>query len=131
MENQKKNKFLLKKILNKLFFNLRFVLYRNNIDGIKEYQKINGKYIKLEKPIKVKMFGVYKDSFGCSFTNAIKNFSCLKQILSFNRFYNSIGIDKSYLKTGTKFNIFLLPIVYLYCLIDTKKFYSIAFIKKI
>lgn len=41
-----------------------FVLYSENIDGIKEYEKINNEYIKLEDPIKLKMLGVYRHSFG-------------------------------------------------------------------
>lgn len=105
---------------------LKFVLYLDNIDGIKEYQKINGEYIKLDKPINIKMFGVYRHSFGCELKDALKKWSCIKQILSFNRFYNSIGKDKTYLEMGTKFNILSLPFVYLYALIDTKMFYKVA-----
>jgi len=68
-----------------------FVLYSDNIDGTKEYEKVNGEYIKLDEPIKLKMFGVYRHSFGCSLKDAVKQWSCVKQILSFNRFYHSIG----------------------------------------
>lgn len=115
-------------LLNIITVNHGFVLYSNNIDGIKEYEKINGEYIKLNNPINVKMFGVYKHSFPCSLTQALKCWTCWKQILLFNRFYHSIGNNKeTYIKEGTKFNIFLLPIIYLYCLIDTKKFHKVAF----
>ena len=106
-----------------------FVLYSKNIDGIKEYEKVNGEYIKLDEPIKLKMFGVYKHSFPCSLKQAMKSWACWKQILSFQRFYHSIGKDKeTYIEAGTKFNILLLPIVYLYSLIDTKMFHRVAFL---
>lgn len=36
--------------------------------------------------------------------------------------------DKSYLQMGTKFNILMLPVMYLYALIDTKMFHKVAFI---
>lgn len=116
-----------KKITSVLSTN--FVLYSENIKGIKEYKKVDGDYVKLEKPVKLKMFGVYRHSFGCSLSDAMKQWSCVKQILSFTRFYHSIGRDKNCLQTGTKFNIFLLPVVYLYSLIDTKMFHKVALIK--
>jgi len=103
--------------------NLNFVLYSENIDGIKEYEKVNDKHIKLKTPVKIKMIGVYKHPFPCSLNKAIKNWECIKQILKLKMFYHSIIDNKLYLKeSGTKFNIFLLPIIYLYSLIDTKKF---------
>lgn len=103
----------------------RFILYSDDIDGIKEYEKIDGAYKKLDVPRKVKMSGVYRHSFPCSLSEALKSWKCWKQILKFERFYYSITKDKT---QGTKFNIFMLPIVYLYCLIDTRKFNNIKFI---
>ena len=100
-----------------------FVLYSNNIEGIKEYEK----GIKLEEPIKLKMFGVYKHSFGCSLSKAITQWGCIKQILKFERFYHSIYRSKKF-EAGTKFNILLFPIVYLYSLIDTKMFHRVKFV---
>jgi hypothetical protein len=108
---------------------ISFVLYSENLDGVKEYEKVNGNMVKLDEPIKLKMFGVYKHSFGCTLGQAMKSWGCWKQILKFERFYHSIGIDKeSGLKVGTKFNILFLPIVYLYSIIDTKMFHKVAFI---
>lgn len=122
-------KLALKQALNLPVVSCSFVLYSNNIDGIKEYEKVNGEYIKLDEPIKLKMFGVYKHSFPCSLKQAMKSWACWKQILSFQRFYHSIGKDKeTYIEAGTKFNILLLPIVYLYSLIDTKMFHRVAFL---
>jgi len=122
-------KLALKQALNIPVVSCSFVLYSNNIDGVKEYEKVNGEYIKLDEPIKLKMFGVYKHSFPCSLWQAMKSWECWKQILSFQRFYHSIGKDKeTYIEAGTKFNILLLPIVYLYSLIDTKKFHRVAFL---
>ena len=129
MKKAESFKLALKQALNIPVVSCSFVLYSNNIDGIKEYEKVNGEYIKLDEPIKLKMFGVYRHSFGCSLTEAIKQWSCVKQILSFNRFYHSIGKDKeTYIEAGTKFNILLLPIVYLYSLIDTRMFHRVAFV---
>jgi len=128
MKKAKKFVLALKQALNIPAVSCSFVLYSENIDGIKEYEKVNGEYIKLDEPIKLKMFGVYRHSFGCNLSDAMKQWGCVKQILSFNRFYHSIGRDKNYLQMGTKFNIFLLPIVYLYSLIDTKMFHKVAFV---
>ena len=106
-----------------------FILYSNNIDGIKEWEIVNGEHVKLDKPIKLKMFGVYKHSFGCSLTQALKSWECWKQILKCQRFYHSIGSNKeTYIEAGTKFNIFLFPIIYLYSIIDTKMFHRVAII---
>ena len=106
----------------------RFVLYSNNIKGIKEYEKINGEYTKLDEPIKLKMFGVYRHSFP-SLHRAIRSWPGWIQILSFKRFYHSIGVDKkSYLAMGTKFNILLLPVIWIYALIDTQMFHCVAFV---
>jgi hypothetical protein len=128
MKKAKKFVLALKQALNIPAVSCSFVLYSENIDGIKEYERVNEEYIKLDEPIKLKMLGVYRHSFGCSLSDAMKQWDCVKQILSFNRFYHSIGRDKNYLQMGTKFNIFLLPIVYLYSLIDTKMFHKVAFV---
>jgi len=128
MKKAKNLVLALKQALNIPAVSCSFVLYTENIDVIKEYEKVNGEYIKLDEPIKLKMFGVYRHSFGCSLSDAMKQWGCVKQILSFNRFYHSIGSDKNYLQMGTKFNIFLIPIVYLYSLIDTKMFHKVAFV---
>lgn len=128
MKKAKKFVLALKQVLNISAVSCSFVLYSENIDGIKEYVKVNGEYIKLDEPIKLKMFGVYKHSFPYSLSDALKQWGCVKQILSFNRFYHSIGRDKDCLQRGTKFNIFLLPIVYLYSLIDTKMLHKVAFV---
>lgn len=121
-------KLILKQGLNIPVVSCSFVLYSENIDGTKEYEKINGEYIKLDKPLKLKMFGVYRHSFGCELKYALKQWGCVKQILSFNRFYHSVGRDKSYIQMGTKFNILMLPVIYLYALIDTKMFHKVAFV---
>lgn len=108
---------------------LNFVLYSDNLDGVKEYVKVNGEHIKLEEPLKIKMFGVYRHSFPCSLSKAMKSWGCWKQILKFNTFYHSIvQKDKNGINSGTKFNILLLPIVYIYSLIDTRMFHKIAFV---
>ncbi len=122
-------KLAVKQALNIPVVSCSFILYSNNIDGIKEYEKVNGEYIKLDVPIKLKMFGVYKHSFPCSLNQALKRWACWKQILIFQRFYHSIGNNKeTYIEAGTKFNILLLPILYLYALIDTKMFHRVAFL---
>lgn len=129
MKKVKSLKLALKQALNIPAVSCSFVLYSENIDGTKEYEKVNGECIKLDEPIKLKMLGVYRHSFGCELKDALKQWSCVKQILSFNRFYHSIGRDKSYLQMGTKFNVLLLPFVYLYALIDTKMFHKVVFFK--
>jgi len=105
----------------------KFILYSDNIKGIKEYEKKDGEYIKLENPIELKMSGVYVHSFSCTLNEALKNFKCLVQIFKFQRFYHSI-INKNEFSSGTKFNILLLPIVYLYSIIDQKMLHKIKFI---
>ena len=105
----------------------KFVLYSDNIKGVKEYEKIDGEYIKLDNPREFKMSGVYVHSFPCSLKEALKNFECVKQIFKFQRFYHSI-INKSEFSFGTNFNILLLPIVYLYAIIDQKIMHKIKFI---
>ena len=128
MKKVKSLKLALRQALNIPAVSCSFVLYSENIDGTKEYEKVNGEYIKLDEPIKLKMLGVYRHSFGCELKDALKQWGCVKQILSFNRFYHSIGRDKSYLQMGTKFNVLLLPVVYLYALIDTRMFHKVAFV---
>lgn len=108
---------------------LNFVLYTDNLDGVKEYVKVNGEHIKLEEPLKLKMSGAYKHSFPCSLNQAMKSWECWKQILTFQRFYHSIfKKDSDCINAGTKFNILLLPIVYLYSLVDTRMFHKITFV---
>jgi hypothetical protein len=109
-----------------LKFKSKFILYSENIECIREYEKVDDKYIKLEEPIKSKALGIYRHSFGCSLTDAMKKWNSIKQILFFERFYHLVG-SKYEFNQGTKFNILLLPIVYLYSLIDTKKFHKVAF----
>lgn len=112
----------------KSVFNRNFILYSNNINGIKECVKVNGEFFELDKPLKIKMFGVYRHSFPCSLKQALKSWDCWKRILKLHAFYHSIGKNKeTYCEAGTKFNILLLPIVYLYSLIDTKMFHKILF----
>lgn len=102
-----------------------FVLYSEKIDGIKEYEKKEGKYVALKEPIKIKMIGVYRHTFGCTLSEALKEWACIKQILSFDRSYHAIIDDKSQLNQGTRFNIFFFPLVYLYSLIDKRMFHKV------
>lgn len=103
-----------------------FVLYSETLDGTKEYEKINGKYIKLDKPIKLKMLGVYKHSFACTLNEALRDWKCLIQIFTTNyRFYHTVIQDKNQLEAGTKFNVFSFPFWYLYSLMNTKKFHKV------
>lgn len=97
----------------------KFVLYSDKVHFCKEYEKgEQGQLVKLEKPIYGFSVGVWRHSFACTLTEALKQWKCVKQILKFKRFYFSI----SPLETGTQFPILSFPIVYLYSLIDRKEF---------
>lgn len=103
----------------------KFVLYSDKLPFCREYVRDeNGTPIKLDKPIAGVMTGVWKHSFGCTLSEALKQWGCIKQVLKFQRFYFSI----SPLEAGTQFPSFLLPLVYLYSLIDRKEFLKIKFL---
>lgn len=109
----------------KNIFKTTFVLYSDKVKTMKQYEKINGEWIKIENPIPQNSIGVYKHSFVSPLKTVIFNYECLCQILRFERFNYSMD---NHFNNGTKFNIFTLPFVYLFATIDTGKFNKIKFI---
>ncbi len=76
---------------------------------------------------KDKSIGAYRHSFGCTLIEAIRQWGCIKQILTFDRFYHSITDKSNLYYRGTKFNIFLFPIIYLYSIIDKQIYHKVRF----
>lgn len=101
------------------------------MDMFKNYDIVNGEYVTIDPPIPVESFGAYRHSFACPLKKAIKSWGCLWQILKFQRFYHSVcGKDMKYVEDcATKFPLLLLPIVYIYSIIDTGLFHKIIIIK--
>jgi len=103
----------------------KFVLYTDKCKVVKEYQKDeNGNHIKLDVPVESYTQAVWRHSFACSLSEALVQWRCFLQLFSMHRFYYSITT----LENGTKFNLFLLPLVYLYALIERKELLKIKII---
>lgn len=106
----------------------RFILYSNNIVLTRTNFRLgNGLYI-LREPIEFKAYADYRACFFCTLTEAMKDWGCVKQILLFQRFSYSFGV-KGDIKMCTKFVLWMLPIVYIFAVIDTGRFNSISIVK--
>lgn len=116
---------------------LKFILYYV-ADGEKTIEWNGNTYFDLEKPVKVTNRFAYAHTFGCSLWKAIFDWRCLIQILhlepfGLSRFYHSVcpmTDDKWLIHCATKFNILLFPLVYIFSLLDQRKFHRVMFVRK-
>ncbi len=108
-------------------FKWKFVLYSTELEGEKTFEKVNGEFVKLEKPVKIKMMGALHHMFPCTLTQAFFNWRCLVQIFTSRTlsFYHTVIGSKNELKAGTQFYLFLFPFWYIHSVIQWKMFHKV------